>query len=1000
MIDLLNVSLKDKFTTSAGAKNLTGSIGSYIEATIDAIIHWECENFDGTLSGNAIISNDGTNFISAGFKVGDIIQLTTASSGDSNDGEYEIIGISSYIVYVGNAGSTSGAVSFSSLISDTISIYGKTPITNIDFYYGLVENSASASYNSLLDGETQKYRASSIDTNAIANTFLNVNTLNKSWEFVSSSEEPLNLVRTLGTGTSGASTGYEQYIRITHVFHIAPVFLESFVNSSEEIDQSLVSWFNSSAALKYVFRIVGGFDISSEDHTTDNGNISTFLQNGDTGFYDEFRNGGVPKFTVTSTTYTNSATETVSTISSNDDTSIEVVIENATENFSSSYYFDIYIYEIPSDSSNYLNVITDGWTNFAVSNVFIKSTDSPTSDNNILNADVGISGTTATITFTKQATLDSTKKYLLFIDVGKQQSDTATDNHHTVLCDYNSFAEFINTDDLIIRTGTQINDHSTNDTERAYSDYKGWIEDGLLITDYFKVKKLIGLSDEFTTSLSSVNFNISCENQTDSTRNFTLENIDLTVDENTTRGFKLYSGDPKNYLKLTEGVGDATYNEYTIEIGTKIRFESFVNLPSADADFTTATQNWSIYDLPSDWFIYLNIITVTNIYNEDSSLNNTYTQTHKTRLRIKNYEEYNACEIDGSIATYHATTDDNLSGQILKTVNTKVIASFTGKEIFPCIYSKISNECDFDQLQSGSGSFSSGGGDISDCPDYYGIIELAGYFQGEFQIRQISTLFNTETDSPFIGEIATNKAKLIAYPYASPPRIDVLAEIDYSKLDTTLPNYTLSARLGKQAATICKVSIQVNLPNNTSSYTNPALSGFSASDLLLFNLGVELIVKGVATILGSTFTFNPVIGRTIKICCAKNKLTGTTNGSGEFTHASLIGLTLDDFIGVLASNGREFTTGATFSFNSGLGKISGLPAGTNIAISFHTDFVYDNIVSAISYTDIGLSGLVAQDIMCFVNGEEQTSKLATISGTTITFPTTVTGIIKIVKVQQ
>src|SRR3990172_3536618 len=105
MIDLLDLKLKDKFSTT-GTTKLTGNIGSKITAVMDFIIHWELIGVDVELVGttNIINSNDGSDFIQAGFLVGDIIELVGSAS---NDGEYVITGINQYTLFVANTGSDS-----------------------------------------------------------------------------------------------------------------------------------------------------------------------------------------------------------------------------------------------------------------------------------------------------------------------------------------------------------------------------------------------------------------------------------------------------------------------------------------------------------------------------------------------------------------------------------------------------------------------------------------------------------------------------------------------------------------------------------------------------------------------------------------------------------------------------------------------------------------------------------------------------------------------------
>ena len=156
----------------------------------------------------------------------------------------------------------------------------------------------------------------------------------------------------------------------------------------------------------------------------------------------------------------------------------------------------------------------------------------------------------------------------------------------------------------------------------------------------------------------------------------------------------------------------------------------------------------------------------------------------------------------------------------------------------------------------------------------------------------------------------------------------------------------------------------------------------------------------LATVAGDTFTANRDFSGGYKICCSKDAITGVSNPAGEFTHASLIGKTLDDFIIFRADNGREMTTQSVLSINSGTGTISGLPASEDIKISFHIAFIQTAIISQNSITTNLIVGYTVQDVMIFINGRENTHMGATISGNVITLPATVSGAVKICKVNQ
>lgn len=1005
MIDIKDIRFYNKNNSLVSEKNLTGSIGQYKKVEVDIYIHWELLNFDCTFFGNQIVCNDASkSWITAGFKVGDTIVVENDGSDTSNDGTYLVSGISASILSVESTDSSSGPITFTTLIGVFPSVYGTTPVTDIDYYFGLCKNGDPKTYTSLIDGETQKFRSTGLDASVSTPVALTANTLNKSWLSGSTAEQALTVIEGTGIGTSGVSTGYEQCFTITHVFHIEPAVLDGWEDSSENLDVTLVDWFNGSNALYYTPRVVAGFAPSSIDHTTDEGNISAFFMYGDNGFYDEYRNGGAPKYSLTSISYVNGSTATTE-LASNTVTSVEIVIESLVS-FSSHSHFDLYVYELPDTSAEYSNNTDDVWTNFDVSNINLDSIDAgPNSDNKILTATSTYTTTTATINFTYHG-MSSEKRYIIFVVVSNVSADM---DEQAVLCDYSRLENFIKTSDIFTSNqGVLINEHSSNDLNRAYSDYKGWVEDGLLVTHNFLVKKLAGISEEFDCELTALSVNISCENQTDSTRNFVLEEVNYTIPESSTRGFILATGDPKNDKTLTVGAGDADNNEFTLEFATKLRFESTVTLPTADADFPTPTMNWSQYDQDPDWFIYLNIVKTVSLVGNgaestDASIEETYTETIKTRIRIKDYDEYDGCEKTGTVFTYHPASGTDLGGKILKTGNTKVVAKFYGESLFPCVYAQTGEDCEFTELSSGSGSYSNEEGVLVDCPEYYGILEILPLNGTEFDIDQISTIVEPSASTAWIGPMPTNKAKITMYPYATPPRIEVEATLDYTLLSTTIPTYTLSARLGRSAETICRASIMAAFGFESTTLVNDSLTGFTTDEILVFNTGKELTVQNKASLSGDTITFSPAVGRYVKVCCAVDKVSGTTSQpGGEFQDNSLIGLTdLDSFIVFFEGNGNELTTSLSLTFDSGTGTIGGLPPNVDIMVSLHEAFISDNIpTSTTTYTNALFSGYGPADVMVFVGGQEQTSKGITIIGTTISFPTAVSGDIKIIKVYQ
>lgn len=1009
MVDLVSLDIKSKFATS-GTNKLTGGVGSRITATFGFIVHLEVVNADlgfgdGT---NAIYSNNALNFISAGFKVGMVIEVVTATT--TNDGTYIISGVTSNTIFVvpyaSGSGSGSSGVEFTEEITLVGSIHDTTPVSSVDYYFGLVKNGEGAAYLSLFDGEEQHYRKTELNASSLNTYSLDVFSTNKSWVTGSVSEQALTTITEKGIGTSGASYGYEQYFEITHTFHINPSVARAWEDANGDLSQALIDWLAAGASIYFVPKVVAGWEPGGSEHTTDSGNINAWVQSGDVGYYGEYRNGGTPNYSIsTPAVFESSSGDELNIISWNDDTTVTFRIEKSTGSFNSNHRFDLYLMVVPDDAAAQNNVNTV-WQNYDVSNVFLTEGAMAVSDNKILNASVdSIDSNHVEVTFDVDGSASMEgKKYLIRVDIGDTTiTSQALNDHHQLEVAYNEFQKYIDTDGLFVTNGILINEHSNNEESLANTDYKGWIEDGLLATYYFDISKQTGIDDQYDAYIDNVEFSIDVEHQIDSTRNFNLEKFNIPLPSNTTRGFQLYSGDPKNYKILSELTGDADYRKYLLQVATKLRWEEWSLLGNADPDFINATNNWSDYDFPPDWKVVLNINTTVNLTNtDDENDTEVFMHTQKVDIGIKNYEEYIGCEKHGLIETFHSVTGQNLNGKLAPNANTLVKATFTGKSLFPCIYQNItsgSGECEFDQIKSGSGSFEVLEGDVDDCPFYYGILEINQPVAGNpTNIRQISTLYDTEAGSPWIGPVSTNKAAIITYPYASPPRIEVYATLDQSALSQSV-NYYVSGRLGRGAQTICDASI-MGFVADTNTFSDTAINGFTESDLLVFVGAKERIVMGqVISVVGSTITFTGSFSDAIKVVCAKDIIEDTTSDD-NYQNNDLIGLSINDFLFFTGNDGLELTSKSGTIFTSGTGTIQPTGNPVDIRISFHEALISTSVSSATSYSNNALIGLSEIDVMIFVNGIEYTHLGATISGNTITFPFSVTGPLKVCKVNQ
>lgn len=1013
MIDVKSIAFTDKFS-AIGAPKLIGNIGGRITATIECFVHWETIEKDLTFYGDLIVRNDGGSWIADGFRLGDTIEVVVSPTYPSgslpspygqNAGTFEITGITADQLSVAHTGSDSA--SWTSLVTEIghsyYAIHGVTPVTSMDFYYGLVENSASPTYTSLIDGETQWFRSTGLDQVTPVSVVMSPQGSNKSWLTGKTSEQATSTITPTGIGTSGVSWGYEQCFEIVHVFHIAPSILDGWEDSNGNLDQSLISFLAGSASIKYVPRIVAGYTNGSTEHNSDTGNASTFVQPGDVGFYDEYRNtGAVGNYTVSGLVYKDSGGNTTNKLQYNGTTTVDFVITDSEADITNSSQFDVYIFVLPDDASDYSNLPTDAWTNFDVSNVTVSPGGGSQNHNKITGCTATGNGASTTISLTYADNTGTARKHLIYVECcDPADNDVNTADKTSILVDYRDSEFYLYIPDNVITLEPRINEHSSNDWDDfGYSDFKGWVEDGLLIQWPIRLLKLVGNASNWSLSMRDLKIEIIAENATDSTLNFVLETDTLISGTNSNRGFVLPTADPKNYRVLTD-IGDTgTRNRYNLAWATKIRYEDWLAQTNANiTDFPNADKNWSDF-ITGDWSIKAKL-TIECRATKGSETETVDIVVYRDIVAL-NYEEYFNCIISGEIDTFHADSGDDLGGQLSKTSNTIVRARAYGKELFPCIY-QDDGTCAFTQITSGSGSFSNSDAGLDGCPEYYGILELdKGQYGGsEFNIEQASTLYALATGIAWV-----NQPTIVMYPYAATPYIEMLGEIDVTMLDQSVPSYKLSARFGRQAETICRVSIMARLENGKT-YSNNGIDGFTVDELLVFGLYLdnpyyEQTCWNVSSVIGDTINFTVNVSDNIKVCCSVDAELNTVTGDFHI-FASLVGLTSDDFL-LFSGNdfGREVTTSTGFSFNSGTGRVD-WPFGSNnpTKISFHQAIISDTLAGALTYTDSSLAGLNIQDVMIFVEGQEITvAGIASISGTTITFASAQTGPFKVCRVSQ
>lgn len=468
-------------TSGGGVTYLYGNVTDKIRTELTFEIYWN------TLSKSLLFATDktitrsdsGGSFISDGFQVGDTFTIVGASL---NSGSKTITAITATVITVAE-----------SLSSETVtcSIHGTTPVVALNYYYNLIENASPVNFNSLLDvGSSQRWNAAGLVTSTTGTTTaMFVGSASKAWSNFDCEVKTLSF------------DGYRQKLKITHNWLL-----------SHYVPGQVPSEFTGNKCLKYIAKIDAKFDASNPnvDHT------SSFNQyNGNTGWIDQGYNYGVtPVYSLESIKYTNSAGTIVDKLSYCEPTNVEIIIK----------YTDLYpallsgffnantevvlnqLYT-PGSSTQYQNTSTDLRTNFrwdrkktTVDKAAVNGDQHGTTLQSITNYTVTkLSTTKLRINYTSDLSSNhkdyiknlpvSNRNYAILASISYGATGTTSQEYHnSVVCDLDSY-ECDKIDETLVQqiSGVTFYEHPTIQT-RGFTDFKGWVEDGVLSRNRFRLK--------------------------------------------------------------------------------------------------------------------------------------------------------------------------------------------------------------------------------------------------------------------------------------------------------------------------------------------------------------------------------------------------------------------------------------------------------------------------------------------------------------------------------
>jgi len=569
----------------------------------------------------------------------------------------------------------------SGVASVTSEIHGLTPLEGVQFFYNLIENQEAPGYLSKIDGSIQGFFADGVgfdtgggvrDLGVVPMTPLGSD---RSWLFGTVTVQYIQDV------------GFLQEFRFVHEYIVLPWYLEGeLLNLQNLTPPSLFSQGNS---LKYI----GQYDFLStlnNPNTQKTGTDSNVL--GSTGWFNESNNGFTNDYGNISIVYSDTG-GVIPSINSADTT--EVTIRISGVNFNASTVGILAVSKLP-EAIEYENN-----TNFLADNFILEtqrfSVGAPSSGTILTNVEATVINATeleivADISYTSPQLLNIEEgdDYVIAIIIEDDTLTNTTTNRVTQLIDLNQFIKSANVPNLMTIDEEEggFYSHVEDIGGIITSDYKGWIEDGVLLSRpfYLNIDLLANITQLYAKIIV-----------TDGTTEFELESFQFDLSNsfitsgnvqqislNTTRGFQLKSGDQFNFVRISNlgqsFINGANREKYNLYWGFKAPFEKWLanaDVPAIFTDFAKQqnglNQNSANYSSVNGYEVYVQL-------NASVSDNNSET-SYQFRSPALEIYDYDKAQGGANLITCSFTTEDSggtdLAGQILQGQDTIVVATFT-----------------------------------------------------------------------------------------------------------------------------------------------------------------------------------------------------------------------------------------------------------------------------------------------------------------------------------
>lgn len=319
----------DEFTLQGGGgvPQVNGNVGGRMIAEIEGYFYRAALGKylqflpDGTVTN--INELDGDSWINLGFFVGSII---TFEGTLDNDGTYVLTELTDRVLTFDHV--------FLEQTTEETDVYDDTPVTCVDFYYNLIENSEQENYYSKVDtGAIQRFSSVGYDLTGEIGNAQNMYVASESFGWVTNPllDEDTGETNSEVLITNNDVTDHKQYFTISHSYFIAPFCLAEQKNLFE--NQTPPEYLSGGRSLKYIARVDG--NTSCGCGTAEGGHTgSKTSPPGCVAWYNQNNKRTRAEYYVENVVYQDAVTaEVLDTIDINNVTSVSLTLKSRTGKF-------------------------------------------------------------------------------------------------------------------------------------------------------------------------------------------------------------------------------------------------------------------------------------------------------------------------------------------------------------------------------------------------------------------------------------------------------------------------------------------------------------------------------------------------------------------------------------------------------------------------------------------------------------------------------------------